>query len=283
MSGTIARLDRWLARAVAWSDRTRLGNGLRLGTLLYLPAWGLFLDSVEGMSARARWWGGGAFVILLIVGAVLERHRNTAALFNLSLGLRRVNGSFAGVLEDLTRKLERRVGPRPVKLSEAESLQLCVSLIARIRTLAHIACGSTADEIRLRVTLAIPDPTGDPGDLRVWAYDESYDDRRYSRLKARWPGAPSAFRNRRVDTIDDLWTLPERPPGNCRFRSVVSFPVREHHPDHPPLAVVNIDAESAEFFTPERTDRLSTYVQPLVQTVGLVLISRKADAQFTFS
>ena len=155
---------------------------------------------------------------------------------------------------------------------------------ARTLEYAYTALGQSPEDVRMRATLAVPirNVSGDWTHLRVWCYDRSYDDRNFTVLERGWAGAPQAFEQRAVAIIDDLRELDLPVSKDRRFRSVISFPVSGRPDGDDPYGVISLDAQPVAFFGVEDTERLKTYLQPAIQTIGLVLNHRQKNASFTF-
>lgn len=288
------RADQVARRVVAWVDRTGYGPGARVVVLGFTAAWPLALDS-DFVPDEARWTVGGFVLYLVLFGAsaLLIRHakaeetdRAIEARGRFVQGFKPANAALAGAFEDVACQLARRPKQR-AGLNEGASRALCTALLARIKSLATLALGADLDGLRLRVTLAVPlrdRTTKAVTHLRVWTYDMTYDDRRYTQMEIGWDGAPEAFRKRATAVIDDLHALDtpsarEKP----RFRSIVCYPIRPRNVDSlEPLGVVSLDVGPPGFFTLARQARLNTYIQPAVQALGIPLVSRYANAKYTF-
>ena len=283
---------------VVWVDRSGFGGAVRALTYTLTAGWTLALDSDLIPDGGAKTYGFLACYVLLVLSAVFLHYSGAAAraeevqrgkdavreLERVEKGLTRSNATLAGVLEDLACQIDTDVGPRRSFLTDDECKAACIGLLARVQTLAQTALGAEADSLRLRATLAVPiREEGVVSALRVWCYDQPYDDRRRTTLQMEWEGAPEAFRRRAFASISDIHALGYLPGAEARrFRSVACYPVRAVGGQQEPLAVVNLDIEPADFFTLERTSRLNTYIQPAVQAIGIPLASRR-NGPFPFS
>lgn len=289
--GALSSIAGLAERFVIGVDRSGYGGVARGLTYTLAAGWTLALDSDLIPDGGPKVYGFAVCYALFVLSAVflhfsgaasraeqLERGiAATAELKRVQDRLRQSNATLAGVLEDLACQLDTAVGPRRSYLTDDECKNACIRLLARVQSLADTALGSDADGLRLRATLAVPlREGGEVIALRVWCYDQPYDDRRRSTLRMEWEGAPEAFTSRAFASISDIHTLDYLPGAeDRRFRSVACYPVRAVGGQQEPLAVVNLDVEPADFFTLERTSRLNTYIQPAVQALGIPLASRR--------
>ena len=290
MSEVLDRLDTVARTAVAWLERRWWGGIVRLGIYAFTVAWPLILDSgfVSDDKGGVKVIGFIAYLVLAGLSATLLKYKGAAEqadasneLVRIEAGLAGANAILAGALEGLAVKLDASTGSGRRTLPHDACRETCIGLLARIQSLAQTALGSDASDLRLRVTLALPlraNERHDKGEivaLRVWCYDRTYPDRRFTRMALDGDGAPEAFRDGAVAIIPDIHTL-DIPDATARqFRSVVCYPIRSGAGLYEPLGVVNIDAEHVGFFTPERNGRLNTYIQPAVQAIGIPLASRR--------
>ena len=292
--GLLEMGDTWARRLVAALDQTGNGRTVRVLTYGFTALWPLVLDSnfVPDGEAWIAVVGFGVFLVAFATSAMLLRHGDAAEhdeaaveLARVRAGLGPVSASLAGVFEDIACQLDRDANKRR-GLNEDPCKTMCIALLARTKALATLALGGDADGQRLRATLAVPlrDRDGAVTHLRVWCYDTTYSDRRFTEMEIGWDGAPEAFRNRATAIIKDLNELdtPAAKEGRS-FRSVVCYPIRPRRIGSlEPLGVVSIDAEGADFFTLDRQSRLNTYIQPSVQALGIPLVSRYSNARFRF-
>lgn len=292
MTGLLTLADSRAKLVVAWLDRTGWGMAVRAVAYTGTVGWTLALDSdLVPDSGRWKLVGYIGCFSLFVVSAMLLKHSRaaehdqaTADLARIRSGLRSANAALAGSFEDIACALDRQASKR-VGLTEERSKTMCIAMLARIRTLAHLALGTESDRQRLRVTLAVPIRESETVvALQVWCYDQTYADRRFTRMDILWDGAPEAFRRRATAIIEDLNTLdtPAAKEGRS-FRSVVCYPIRPRNSNGlEPLGVVSINAEEEGFFTLDRQSRLNTYIQPVVQGLGIPLASRYSNEKYKF-
>jgi hypothetical protein len=220
----------------------------------------------------------------------MERYRGGSPRTRLIHRLGRAGGAFAGALEMYGSKTQA-VKSRRVNNEQAE--HLCEELLRRVRSYARIGLGISGDHPRLRVTLAVPFALvvdGAPVDaLKIWCYDDTHDDRGYTVLPlyvngALAPGAPAAYCSREVQIIKDVREVPGPATARVRpYRSIVSIPLSAVENGRP-LAVVNIDADVPNFFTPKNVmGRVVPMVAPVVNAIGLVLQSRNRGVPYDFA
>jgi hypothetical protein len=280
-----------VSRAMAWLDR-------RLERLVYrLHAWHV---------ARPLRWVSGAAIFLIPIGAdfegiddfrwvwgvataglvysVLRAYEGGAPFTRFMLRVGRINGSFAGSLDAFGQKLQ---SGKQFRINDSQCEHLCAALLHRIKDFTALAYG-VGDTPRLRATLAVP--VGNPVDaLRIWCYDETHQDRGHTRLPLEVngvlaPGAPAAYYSGQLQVISDVGEVPG--PATARalpYRSILSIPVAAVGPDGRPLAVVNIDADVENFFEiQDVVIRVMPLVSPVVNMIGLVLLSRRQGAPYVF-
>lgn len=252
------------------------GEGMELA----LPAAIAALGVLQAFGAIESGWWAGLLIGLLVFERFLTRFRRGSALYQLLGKFRRVNTSFAGNLDDVLQAILRS---RPEGLSEEASRRLCVGLLHRLRHFSELALSG---EEPLRATLAVPveDEHSSVVGLRVWCYDEPYHDRRWTLLPIGLEGAPAAFRTGDVKIIRDVRDVagigrPEHRP----YKSVVSIPVRAGGASGARLAVVSLDAREPGFFRDEDVvEKLVPMIQPVVNTLAVVLALRKPGAAYEF-
>lgn len=234
-AGFWSRVDNWSERLVVRLEEMGAAPHLRVA----LTAAVTLLPFLVGFSVVQEWVTSKVVVALLAAaylalsfGATeLQRHRNAgkqrrqATEFEEAMdGISRACGSLGGSIGSLSEALF--TGDR--QLDENECRYFCVGLLARIRTITREVLPD-AKHVRLRATLAVPIfETGgnDPDYLRVWCYDETHGDRRWTKLPIAWPGAPAAYLSGQPTVIDDIRKLRYVPDAAGRtFRSVISIPV----------------------------------------------------------
>ena len=267
-----------LATGLLHLERAQIGNVLEIG----LP---VAIGAAAGAQAfgfiGGPWWGLG-WIAAYVVEQIYSRFRRGSATRAVLTRLARVNGSFAGNIDTATQKLLR--GPE-TRLSEEACKNLAIGLLHRIRHYTEVAL-DVDQGTRLRATLAVPvlNDINVVVALRVWCYDEPYDDRRWTTLPINVSGAPEAFRKGVVAVIPDLRALPEVSPSDPRaYRSVLCIPVRMGGPNGKSLAVVSIDAGPAGFFSTEDVvEKVIPLVQAAVNLIALVLALRHPGAAHEF-
>lgn len=280
------RLDRRLELLVRRLDRWYIGHGLRIVATLMV----IGIPVAKEFAAGATWkpltlfesaWWLLAFFLGVVVLLPLQRYYRGTTTTRLLQDQARINGSFAGLLDDLGRRLARR-GAKT--LTEVECERFVSGLLHRIRDYTAVAL--TVDRRpRLRATLAVPHPSRRDGDcdaLRVWSYDEPHEDRSYTIIPMAMnggiaPGAPLAYRSGAAQIIDDIVCVPGQVTTRAfPYRSILSIPVSARSADGRPLAVVSVDADEPNFFRDaDVVERVLPLVSPAVNTVGIVLQLRR--------
>lgn len=196
--------------------------------------------------------------------------------------LNRIQGSFAGTIDNFTRAL---VHSQERRLDEVSCKGLCVNVLARIKRYCEYAL-EPGGENRLRVTLAVPIRELGSGRvlyLQVWCYDEPYPDRRWSVLPLGGPGAPAAFQSGTFKLIDDIWQEESVSDRRTReFRSVMCIPVKAGGPNGESLAVVNVDSPVPNFFDADSVDRVLALLAPAVNIIALEILTRAEGARYAF-
>lgn len=235
---------------------------------------------------KSTGWMVGWLVLFLLKAYVWDRYLN--GLFADATGTRlaEINASLAGNLDRITLKL---VSNPDRRLSEEGSKALCVGLMHRVKDYVVLAMGTRPD-VRFRVDLAVPLPVGPLEhcqSLRVWCYDESYGDSRWSEFdidrNRPLPGSPTAFVTGTVQIISDIQDIPEADGIQRRFRSVLSIPVKAGGPGGRTLAIMNIDATQPGLFTAELVeDSILPLVQTVVNMIALVLLNRREGVAYAF-
>lgn len=200
-----------------------------------------------------------------------------------------VHSAVAGSVESIAGKLTSSTDK---SLGEEQTKALCAGLLHRIKDYVRYAL-KAKDEVRLRVTLAVPwrapSETG-PLNLRVWCYDQTYEDRRWTTLalptgsETPLPGSPSAYVTGRTQIISDVHEIvTPHSFRDRRFRSVLSVPVHMEGPGGLPIAVVNIDATVPDFFQAKRVEEVVLpLIAPAVTLLGLVLTLRRKESKYVF-
>jgi hypothetical protein len=224
------------------------------------------------------------FILGLVLLVPLQHYHEGAPTRRVLRALARVNGSFAGSLwsfGDKTDATQKR------KLDDTQCEAMCAALLHRIRDFTAVAL--RVDSTRLRATLAVPYSTtgGTIDSLRVWCYDETHGDRGFTVIPVTMdgkvaPGAPAAYLTGAVQIIADILEVRGRPPTQRKlpYRSIVSIPLPARGPDGKPLAVVSIDADEPDFFDPsDVAEDVHPLVSPVVNAIGLVLLSRRKKGQ----
>ena len=223
-----------------------------------------------------------AFLLVFGLQTALEFFKESSALAMLTTKFAEINSAFGGSIASLANDL----GTSCQQLDEGECRYLCAGLLHRIRDYAAAALAVTSVP-RLRATLAVPlfeNESTTPTYLRVWCYDSTHADRHWTRLELHWPGAPAAFTSREVQVIRDvneLRTITQLPTR--QFRSVICIPVSPTDEKTQPLAIVNIDADSAGYFN-LRTflTTVNPWIAAAIQLIGMVLKSRKEGVAYEF-
>jgi hypothetical protein len=91
------------------------------------------------------------------------------------------------------------------------------------------------------------------------------------------PGSPAAYLNGGMQIIADIRKVPGPASTQTRpYISVLSIPLPAKGSDGKPLAVVSVDADEIDFFNSEEVmERVYPLVAPVVNAIGLVLLSRR--------
>jgi hypothetical protein len=198
----------------------------------------------------------------------------------------RVHGSVAGSIDTLAQKM---LASPDQRLSQEEGKNLAAGLLHRIKDYAECILPKLEDG-GLRVTLAVPWVHNGKGCLRVWCYDQTYPDRRWTTLPLPaagddpLPGSPSAFVTHRMQIIDDVSTI-QGPHGfrGQSFRSVLSLPIFAAGPDGACVGVVNIDSTKPHYFKSDKVERkVYPLVAPSLNLLGLVLLLRREGSEYAF-
>lgn len=272
---------RWFRRQ-AFGGMVRITRRLRRFAATYAVLIPLVLVPVaHGTVFRLPAWLLWAWVGLVVAQVVANVHERGAVLQAFGRRLAVINGSLYGDIDTITTALVRAPNRR---LSEQQAHGVCVGLLQRIRQFAALTLAPIGD-VRLRTTLAVPlfDENDLPVAIRVWCYDEPYDDRRWSIIPLGLPGGPTAFAECRMEIVDDLPAISGIGElANRNFRSILSIPVTVGGIAGTPLAVMSIDASAPKYFTPERVDRLFPLVRPVVASLALVLVNLDPRDQFQF-
>lgn len=270
-----------LHRLVLWLEQGGVAMPLRWTLRV---AVGLLPVAAEFDLVSLTLWQSGLVVLLWLAAFVflllLEHYHEGSIAARHGREMARVQGPFAGNLENLDTKLGRQRG-----LTEAECRNLCVSFLARIKDLMHVLY-RVEHENRLRVTLAVPqraDNRDGEAYLRVWCYDRPYTDRHWSILSMDLPGAPQAYRTNRIAVVPDITQEKLATEFHMRrFKSILSIPVGGKR-DKSPCGVVNIDATEPNFFDVTYVaSEVITLVQPIVQSIGITLHSRQTEENYEF-
>lgn len=257
--------------------------GLRIGTAHLLL---LFIIALPVLHAVLRnkvpLWTLWIWVVLVILLQVVNIYQKGDARDDFERRSAIIQGSFAGNIDTLTSHLSRSESGR---LSEAVGKLVCIGLLHRIRQYAALLLDAGVDT-RLRATLAVPiieAATGNVTHVRVWCYDEPYQDRRWSKIPIALPGSPTAFATGRIEIIRNLPELPGLAEfGQREYRSVVCIPVMTGGIDGSALGVVNLDAQPAEYFTAQDVERILPFIMPMVSCIALVLLKLDSDITFEF-
>ncbi len=212
------------------------------------------------------------WVVLYIVDRLLARLRQGTVLREYTDAFERVNSNLAGATDDLARFMRRSHGQR---IGQDEAHALVVKLLACIRDYATAALQLGTDHM-VRVSLAVPlEPTDPATNLRVWCYDDSHRNRRWSVLEHGWHGAPRAYETGDLVVLDDVNEERQRSgiEGAAReFKSVACIPVQADGIVGRPLGIVSIDVRERAFFTVQNLrSQLLPLVAPAVSQVGVVL------------
>jgi hypothetical protein len=229
----------------------------------------------------SRWWMWG-WLGLFALTQVSEYYLAGLAADRFRFGLDQVHGSFAGSIDNLTRQLVLDPNRR---LDETACKAICVGLLSRIkRYVTHMLNPDGGNRIRVTIAVPLPCAAGTKTDnLRIWCYDETYPDRRWTTLPVASKGAGEAFATGLIQTIDDIRTVLDAPGREHReFRSVVSVPVEAGGPSGTPLAVINVDSTVVGFFTPDHVKRILPSIAPAINVIALALLTRSEGADYAF-
>ena len=197
-----------------------------------------------------------------------------------------MHGSVAGSIDSLAQKMMASPDQR---LSQEEGKNLAAGLLHRIKEYAECILPKLEDG-NLRVTLAVPWFDGEKDCLRVWCYDQTYPDRRWTtlplpnRAQDALPGSPAAYVTRRMQIIDDVSKI-TGPHGfrGQNFRGVLSIPIFAAGPEGTCLGVVNIDATKPKYFTRDKVEqKVYPLVAPSLNLLGLVLLLKREGAEYAF-
>lgn len=206
-------------------------------------------------------------------------YRNAATARKFAAGIEDVNSSFAGCIEDIAEGISGGGA-----LSEEQCKQKCIALLHRIKDALDVIT-KTPPGVTVRATLAVPflNHDGSLLYLRIWCYDETYPDRRWSRLNPEWPGAPKAFRTDKIEAIDDFEKLDIPGSNGRRYKSAVSIPVARSRSTGKPIAVVNLDATEPDYFDIENFIRqVIPVVLPIVHMIGLAILAKDPYEPYSF-
>jgi hypothetical protein len=237
-----------------------------------------------GLLANRKWlW---LWLALFAVDYIIRAVAKGRARDRENAEVTRVHGSVAGSIDSLTQKM---LASPDHRLSQEEGKNLAAGLLHRIKDYAECILPKL-DKGDLRVTLAVPWNDGDKDCLRVWCYDQTYPDRRWTTLPLpdyadqALPGSPAAFVTRRMQIIEDVTKI-EGPHGfrGQSFRSVLSMPIFAAGPDGTCLGVVNIDATKPRYFTRDLVERkVYPLVAPSLNLLGLVLLLKREGSDYAF-
>lgn len=274
MRPRVRKIERALERAVTQLEDRRLAAPARVACGLVLVG----VPALQGFSVieSANWlWGFGVAAVAILP---LERYHHASVARQIAHRVASINGSLAGSLETLGTKLAKARGR---KLQHDQCEGLCSALLHRIKDYTALALDVQGSP-RLRVTLAVPvvnTPGAKVESIKVWAYDEMHDDRKYTELPLEAsgsivPGAPAAYVTGEIQIIDDVHTITQLPDADRRpYRSIVSIPLHAQGDNGRTLAVVNIDASEAGFFDIDAVmQKVRPLVSPAINAIGLVLI-----------
>ena len=256
--------------------RARFGDLIRL--LLPFVIGGIAI--AHEYDRLKAWWWMWVWLTLFVGQQLSEVYLRGLVAETTRKQVNRINQSFAGAIDSLTERLQRRPQNR---LLEEDCRIICVSLLARIRRYAEWALEVDAAKHRLRVTLAVPmrGAHNSPVDrVRVWCYDEPHPDRRWTEIPLGKPGAGQAFAERGISIIPDIRN--EDPNGKTAFRSVLSMPVTVGGPNGVAVGVVSIDAPEPHFFTEQNITELLPLVEPVLNVIALTLLTRSEKARYAF-
>jgi hypothetical protein len=231
----------------------------------------------------------GWLIIFGVKTLVWDRYLNGLFADNSRDRMARIHGAVAGSIDSLAQRI---VGSADRRLSHEAAHSLCIGLLHRIQ---DYACAElcTDEDVRLRVTLAVPiypSYSDSPIALRVWCYDQPYDDRGWTELPIYGEGglpvsgSPMAFTSGNPQVIADIHEDPSWKAlklNKRAFRSVLSIPVRAG-PNGQSLAVVNIDATEPNLFKEASVLKLLPVIAPTVNLVGLVLLNRRPGQEYEF-
>lgn len=303
-AGLIAKADHWAERVVVRSEELGAASPVRTiasALTLVIPLVAGFPKVQEYLKDPTRaTLLAVVFLVIAAVGTIFQRHRNAAQQRRQANQFEREMDAIAAACYSLgggIQRLNEALRQEKGKLRDEYCRSVCVALLARIYDIA-VAVMPQESGVRLRVTLAVPIvttgvPNGkgaapaegrQPECLRVWCYDRTHGDSRWSVLPLDGPGAGEAYRLNDVAYIPDVAKLPESVVTRGRpFRSVVSFPVTGR-PDGRPLAVVNIDSSEPDYFdSPLIAARLRPLILPGVQAIGLAIQARKEGELYVYN
>ncbi len=303
-AGLIARADHWAERVVVRSEELGVASPVRTvasALTLLIPLVAGFPRVQDYLKDPTRATAlAVVFLVIAGVGTIFQRHRNAAQQRRQASQFERDVDAIAAAFYSLgggIQRLNEALRQGKGKLRDEHCRSVCGGLLARIFDIA-VAVMPQERGVRLRVTLAVPIITagvpngkgasppegGEPECLRVWCYDRTHGDSRWSALPLDGPGAGEAYRLNEVAYIPDVVKLPASAVTRGRpFRSVVSFPVTGR-PDGRPLAVVNIDSSEPDYFdSPLIAARLRPLILPGVQAIGLAIQARKEGELYVFN
>ena len=279
------RVSRAGERIVRWFEDRSLGTAGRVTSFLVVSA----IPTLQSFRLiESKWWIA-PWSVALLLWFLLEHYRHGATLTRVMRGIGDINSSFGGSLDTIARKIPAANG----SLTEEGSQAACVSLLHRIRDFAAFAY-QVGPMPHLRATLAVPilGGSGAIDALRVWAYDEPHGNRGFTRIPlfdnhgSPLGGAPAAFLTCDIQIVEDIHRMTggfligaaQRP-----YRSILSIPLSMRGADGRPLAVVNIDADAANFFDPETVlDRVMPLIAPVLNAIALTLRLRQPGAVYDF-
>jgi hypothetical protein len=256
--------------------------GLRVGsaTTTLLAVLGVLLAYAFGLHVP-RWVVGLSAIVIVLI-EVVGLYLRGDARWSVERRLGIISGSLAGNIDSVAQNLYMSGNQR---LTESTARALCVGFLHRIAQYSQLIL-ETSPAIRIRVTLAVPlvdQASGLVTHLRVWCYDQPYEDRHWSTIPIGLPGSPTAFSTCRIEVIADLRNLDGI--GDLvdrRFRSILSIPVMVGGPSGECVAVVNLDATPPHFFNPDLVDRVLPILMPTVSCIAVVLLHLDDTAVYEF-
>jgi hypothetical protein len=269
---------RWLKTKLHSLSRKSLGESL-------LSAVGLAVLVVGGLSGFGLLTGkkwGATWLLLFTAERVGAKYLSGDKVREFSDSIERVNSAIAGTIDDYSAFLK---SSHDGKLGESQAHSLVCKLLARVTELTALAY-QLGPSARVRATFAVPHVKGGVSGVRVWCYDQPYQNRRWSFFAYGTEGAAAAYKSGAIQVIKDVNELLSEGNtngGRREYRSVASVPVFNGGPNGTKLGVINVDIPVADFFTAESIlQQLRPLIAPAANLIGLFLVNIRQGERYEF-